>query len=445
MTHVSADEGPGAGRGSRPPGRVAVVGAGMVGLATAWFLQERGVEVTVIERVRVAAGSSWGNAGWLTPSLAAPLPEPAVLRYGLRAVLMPTSPVYVPPRADPRLLRFLAGFARNSTANRWRRAMGALAPVNRRALGAFDILAAGGVDVPTRPAVPFLACYRDPHEREALILELEEIRSAGQHVEFDLLDGRAARTLEPALTDGIGAAIRIHGQRFCDPGDFVTALADSVRARGGELREGVGVLAIHADRDADRDADRGDRRRAGAEEVGLELSTGQIDRFDAVVVACGAWLTDLVRPFGVRTLVQAGRGYSFSVTARDLPRGPLYFPTHRVACTPLGNRLRIAGMMEFREPHAPLDRRRITAIVNAVRPLLAGVDVDTRTQEWVGSRPCTPDGLPLIGRTASPRVFVAGGHGMWGITLGPITGQLVAEAVTTGRCPDHLAPFDPLR
>ncbi len=433
--------GVGVGRGSRAPGRVAVVGAGMVGLATAWFLQERGVEVTVIERARVAAGSSWGNAGWLTPSLAAPLPEPAVLRYGLRAVLKPTSPVYVPPRADPRLLRFLAGFARNSTANRWRRAMGALAPLNRRALGAFDILAAGGVDVPTRPAAPFLACYRDPREREALIVELEEIRDVGQSVEFDLLDGAAVRTLEPALADGIGAAIRIDGQRFCDPGDFVTALADSVRARGGALREGVGVLAIHADRDVDHH----DRYRVGGAEVGLELSTGEIEPFDMVVVASGAWLTDLVRPFGVRTPVQAGRGYSFSVTARVLPGGPLYFPTHRVACTPLGDRLRIAGMMEFQEPHAPLDRRRITAIVNAVRPLLAGIDLDTRTQEWVGSRPCTPDGLPLIGRTMSRRVFVAGGHGMWGITLGPITGQLVAEAVTTGHCPAQLALFDPLR
>ncbi|WP_375335660.1 FAD-dependent oxidoreductase [Blastococcus sp. TML/C7B] len=102
------------------PRSVAVVGAGMVGLATAWFLQESGAEVTVYEQDVVAAGASWGNAGWLTPSLTAPLPEPAVLRYGLRAVLSPRSPVYVPPRADARLLRFLARFARNSTPGRWR-------------------------------------------------------------------------------------------------------------------------------------------------------------------------------------------------------------------------------------------------------------------------------------------------------------------------------------
>jgi glycine/D-amino acid oxidase-like deaminating enzyme len=93
----------------------------MVGLATAWFLQESGVRVTVYERDRVAAGASWGNAGWLTPSRAAPLPEPAILRYGLKAVLDASSPVYLPLRADVGLLRFLASFARHSTSRQWRR------------------------------------------------------------------------------------------------------------------------------------------------------------------------------------------------------------------------------------------------------------------------------------------------------------------------------------
>ena len=115
--------------------RVAIVGAGMVGLSTAWFLQEQGFHVTVYERRHVAAGSSWGNAGWLTPALTAPLPEPAVLTYGARAVLSPSSPVYVPLRPDVRLLRFLAGFARHSTSRQWGVGMRAYAPLNDRALG----------------------------------------------------------------------------------------------------------------------------------------------------------------------------------------------------------------------------------------------------------------------------------------------------------------------
>ncbi|MFP5346381.1 MAG: NAD(P)/FAD-dependent oxidoreductase, partial [Actinomycetes bacterium] len=144
-------------------------------------------------------------------------------------------------------------------------------------------------------------------------------------------------------------------------------------------------------------------------------------------------------------VVQAGRGYSFSVPAQHVPEGPVYFPQQRVACTPLGDRLRVAGMMEFRSPDAPLDPRRIKAIVDAARPLLAGVDLDDRRDEWVGSRPCTADGLPLIGATRAAGVYVAGGHGMWGISLGPLTGRLMADLIVTGDRPAELAPFDPLR
>ncbi|GAA0932141.1 FAD-dependent oxidoreductase [Streptomyces thermoalcalitolerans] len=411
------------------PSRVAVVGAGMVGLSTAWFLQERNVSVTVYDREGVAAGSSWGNAGWLTPGLATPLPEPAVLAYGVRAVLSPSSPVYVPPSANPNLLRFLAGFTRNSTASRWLRAMRALVPLNSLALPSFDALAEGGVEARTREAKSFIAAYRTAEERRVLLEELEQIHAAGQTMEFDVLDGDEARGIEPSLSDRIGAALRLHGQRYIDPGHFVRALADAVRARGGVIREGAEVVGV-------RDAGTG---------VVVLTGGGESDRFDAVVLATGAWLGRHARKFGVRSVVQAGRGYSFSVPVEHVPSGPVYFPAQRVACTPLGGRLRVAGMMEFRKPEAPLDARRIHAIAEAARPLLRGADLDARQDEWVGSRPCTPDGLPLIGATRSPRVFVAGGHGMWGITLGPATGRLLAETIVTGERPAQLAPFDPLR
>ncbi|MFJ2721177.1 NAD(P)/FAD-dependent oxidoreductase [Streptomyces sp. NPDC087437] len=411
------------------PSRVAVVGAGMVALSTAWFLQERGVDVTVYDREGVAAGSSWGNAGWLTPGLATPLPEPAVLTYGVRAVLSPSSPVYVPPSADPKLLRFLTGFARNSTASQWLRSMRALVPINSLALPSFDTLAEGGVEARTPEAKSFIAAYRTAAERKVLLEELEQIHSAGQTMEFDVLDGNEARGVEPSLSDEIGAAIRLHGQRYIDPGHYVHALADAVRARGGVIHEGTEVTEVRDE-------------TAGVTVVG---GGGDGERFDAVVLATGAWLGRLARKFGVRSLVQAGRGYSFSVPVEHVPSGPVYFPAQRVACTPLGDRLRVAGMMEFRKPEAPLDARRVHAIAEAARPLLRGADLDARRDEWVGSRPCTTDGLPLIGATRSPRVFAAGGHGMWGITLGPATGRLLAETIVTGERPAQLAPFDPLR
>jgi D-amino-acid dehydrogenase len=415
------------------PQRVAVVGAGMVGLSTAWFLQQHGVHVTVYDRDHVAAGSSWGNAGWLTPALTAPLPEPAVLRYGLKAVVSPSSPVYVPLRPDPRLLRFLAGFTRHSTARRWGLGTRAYAPLNRRALDTFDELAAADPELRTAAADPFLACFRTAEERAVLVEELEHLEAAGQDVKYDLLTGPEARAVEPALSAGIGAAVRLHGQRYLDPPRFTAALARALRDHGGEIVEGAAV----------------DDVREMPYGVVVDLSTGERRSHDAVVLAAGAWLGELARRWGVRRVVQAGRGYSFSVPADPMPRGPVYLPTQRVACTPLdtpsGPRLRVAGMMEFRSPDAPLDPRRIEAIVAATRPMLDGVDLDARQDEWVGSRPCTTDGLPLVGATRSPRVFTAGGHGMWGIALGPLTGRLLAERIVTGVTPPELVAFDPLR
>jgi glycine/D-amino acid oxidase-like deaminating enzyme len=427
MSAEGVQQGPALVTGS--PRQVAVVGAGMVGLATAWFLQEAGAQVTVYERDQVGAGASWGNAGWLTPALTAPLPEPAVLRYGLRAVLSPRSPVYLPPRADRTLLRFLTGFVAHSTARRWRRGMAAYVPLNQRALEAFDALAAGGVAATTHPAEPFLACFRRERDAEHLLTELEHIRDAGQQAAFHPVTGWRVRALEPALTDRVGAAVQIYGQRYLHPPEYVRSLALAVRARGGEIVEGVEVADL--------------RHERGRQVVVTGTGEGQLH--DAVVLATGAELGRLAARFGVRHPVQAGRGYSFSVPVERMPRGPLYFPRQRVACTPLGGRLRVAGMMEFRRPGDPLDPRRIAAIVDAVRPYLRGVDLDDRRSEWVGSRPCTPDGLPLLGCTASPRVFVAGGHGMWGIALGPITGMLLAQTVLKGEAPPDLAPFDPRR
>lgn len=414
----------------RPPERVVVVGAGMVGLSTAWFLQARGVDVTLVDRAGVAADASWGNAGWLAPALTLPLPEPAVLKYGIRALLDPASPVYVPLTTDPKLIRFLAGFARHCTPAKWRRAMSVFAEINRESLGAYDELADGGVHEPTRSADPFLAAFVSERERETLVDEFRNAIAVGASVEFELLDSDAVHSLEPALGDEVRCGLRLHHQRFIDPPRFVESLAASVRDRGGTIEAGFDVATIDD---------------GASDSVRVIADDGRTHTGDAVVIANGARLNSLARGFGVTALVQAGRGYSFTVLPEHMPKSPVYFPVQRVACTPLHDRFRVAGMMEFRSPDAPLDPRRIRAIVDATAPMLRGIDWSARREEWVGSRPCTTDGLPLVGGTRSSRVHIAGGHGMWGIALGPLTGRMLANSITGGHVPDVLRHFDPLR
>ena len=419
---------------ARAPEHVVVVGAGMVGLATGWFLQEQGVRVTVLDRDGVAAGSSWGNAGWLAPALTLPLPDPAILGMGVKAVINPSSPVYVPITTNRQLLTFLADFARHCTPKKWRAAMAVFAEANRSALDAFDELTLGGVDASTLPADPFVAAFLSESDRDDLVHEFEHVAEVGGRTEYELVDGAALREIEPALSESVTHGVLLRGQRFIDPGRFVNALAEAVQARGGVLQTATEVVSV-------------EKTGSGVRVTPLH---GDVVEADAVVVATGTWLGRLARPHGVKTIVQAGRGYSFFVRPESPPANPVYFPSQRVACTPIhdadGNPgLRVAGMMEFRRPKAPPDPRRIRAIVDAAAPLLRGVDWDARTNEWVGSRPCTADGLPLVGATRTPGVYVAGGHGMWGIALGPLTGRLLAERIARGTSDRLLDSFDPLR
>jgi D-amino-acid dehydrogenase len=410
-----------------PVRRAVIVGAGIVGLSCAWSLQERGVEVEVVDRHWVAAGASWGNAGLLSPALTVPLPEPSILRYGVRAVLDPGAPVALPVPPALRTLGFLAGMVRYCTTARWQRAMSAYRPLNEQIFEAFDDQVAAGVRAVTTEA-DLVAAFARADQAVGLLAELQGVAGAGLPVDVAVLTGDQARSAVPQLTSAIATAVRVRAQRYITPSEYVTALAEHVRARGGKITEGAEVVAVE--------------RRSGR--LVVTARTGSREA-DAVVLAAGAWLTPLARTHGVRRPVQAGRGYSFTVPCTTPLAGPLYLPAARVAVTPDRDRARLAGIMEFAGADDRPGRGRIPSMVRAVRPLLAGLDLDDRADEWVGPRPLTTDGVPLVGATRTPGVYVAGGHGMWGVTLGPLTGRLLADLIVTGRTPPELRPLDPLR
>ena len=219
-------------------GRVVVIGAGAVGLSTAWFLQRDGIEVCVIDRKEIAAGSSSGNAGWLTPSLVLPLAEPALLRSGLQMILSPSSPLYIPPSLDAHLLRFLVGFVRHCTTRRWRVAASALARASSRMLGAYDEMhqaAVAPVSAAITPAEPFLAVFSTEAERDALVEEFTRLGEIGFAHPYRVVDRAQIREANPVLGGAARFGLALENQRFINPGAFVRAIGAAVTASGGRI------------------------------------------------------------------------------------------------------------------------------------------------------------------------------------------------------------------
>lgn len=276
------------------PRSVIVVGAGIVGLSTAWFLQEHGVEITVIDRVGVGAGASSGNAGWIAPALAIPLNEPDNVRFGVRSLLSPTAPLQVPLAAVPALGMFLVRFAVNSRPSAWRRAVRANVGLNAECLQTYDILRASGVDAPMT-AAPITALFRTPADAERLLDELRRFSQAGLPVSATELDGAALTAQLPLASPAVSAAVRIDGQRFLDPAGFVAALGEAVVDRGATLRT-LEVIDVAT---------------SGAA-VTVRGRDGTTLSAAAAVIATGAWLPGLTSRW-IRVPVRAGRGYSFTV------------------------------------------------------------------------------------------------------------------------------------
>lgn len=415
-------------QGSDNPRKVIVVGAGIVGLSTAWFLQEHGVEVTVVERDQIASGASWGNAGWLSPGLAIPLNEPSVVRYGARSLLDSRAPLYIPASADPGLWRFLALFTAHCRWSAWERAVHANLPLNQNCLEAFDELTEGGVEAETTSA-PITALFKSERSAAGLLGELRRISELGLPLDYTALDGDSVRKHVSHASDSIRAGVRLFGQRYVTPGAFTYALAESVRRRGGTITQDFDVAGLEH----------------GRHSLSVRSARGEVESGDTVLVATGAWLGRHARAWGVRSPVRAGRGYSFTVPSETPVSGPIYLPEARVACSPYGSGLRVAGSMEFRHLDAPLDHDRIEAITESARPFLSGFSWSQKSDAWVGSRPVTADGRPLVGKTLVPGLYVAGGHGMWGFSHGPATARLLAREIATGETVKELRAFDPTR
>lgn len=401
---------------------VTIVGGGIVGLCTAHFLDRAGCRVTVVERAKVGNGASRGNAGEIAPDLVAPLPAPGVIGNALRGLPFPDSALYIRPRADMALVRFLLAFSKNTRRARYAHGARSLRRLAEDSRALFEALGAAGA---IRGKDGFVFAFAS---LESARTALRSQRELGAPVPDGLLDRADLTALEPALGATAAAGFLVKDQWWIDPSRFLDGLATDLRGRGVEIVEGARVTSISD----------------GTPEAVVHTVTGDVET-DAVVVAAGIETRELCRGLGIGMNLFPGKGYSFSVAADPMPRRVIHLADARVVFTPMGGRLRVAGTMELDTNVDVFRSHRVDAIVNAARPYLKATDWNSRINEWVGTRVLTPDGLPAIGwLPGSNRILVATGHNMLGLMLAPSTGQLVGNLLT-GTRPEIARPFDPRR
>ncbi len=404
---------------------VTIVGAGIAGLCCAYYLRQAGAAVTVLEARRAGSGASSGNAGWITPAQAGPLPEPGLLSYGLRSLADPGSALYFEPRQLVRMLPWLLAFARRCNERDYTRGSVALAGLGRRSFELLDAMVADGVGVEVQRSPLMLAAQSVP-AAEHFLLGLRHLSGFGFNVPDRVLSGEELRALEPSLSRTVRAGFVLEQHRVVVPMAMVGGLRARVLEMGVDVMEGVEL----------RDVD-----VAGSRAAGLRTSVGAL-QCEHVVLAAGAWLAHTARLCGLRLPVQAGKGYSFEVQPRRMPRHALLLLEPHVGCSPVGDRLRIAGTMEFSGINARLNRRRIRSIVEGALQMLEGWESLDEDSIWSGLRPVAPDGLPIIDR--HPRlenVFIAGAYSMLGMTIAAPAADSLARFMLGGDRPEELEPF----
>jgi len=392
---------------------VLVVGGGIVGLCTAYYCLQRGFDVTVVERGGPDHdGCSLGNAGMVVPSHFIPLAAPGMVGLGLRMLRNPEGPFALRPRAGAEFLGWLWRFHRSANAEHVRRSAPVLRDLSLASRAAFEELAAQLDDFGlARKGLLMLCRSADTLHEEAEVAKAA--RALG--LEAEVLTPDEAARLDPALKMDVAGGVYFPQDCHLDPQRLMAGLTRALEAGGARLAWNTEVT--------------GWRARGGRVEA-AQTSKGDLTA-DLFVAAGGVWTAALLRGLGLRLPLLAGKGYSLT-----LPRPPA-LPSlcsilieARVAVTPMGGALRFAGTMELGGADRSVNRRRVDGMVRSISAYFPEIGPERfrDVPVWSGLRPCSPDGLPYLGRSARYKnLVVAAGHAMLGVSLAPATGMLAAQ------------------
>ncbi len=406
---------------------VVIIGGGAIGLCAAYYLSLQGAQVALLERSTLGSGCSDKNAGLIVPSHVVPLAAPGMVRKGLKWMFKPDSPFYIKPRLSWELLTWLWQFNRSSTHEQVQKAAPVLNELLLASRALFDELekvCAGAFEL-TRNGL--LMLYNSERAMQAERQDAELAQELGQQV--DILQHRDLEALLPEVSLRAVGGTYYQQDAHLDPAEFIAGITRLLNPNLVKVMEQTTVQSFE---------------HANGRIKSVRTNNGEFTA-DNFVLAGGAWSPELVSSLSLRLPIQAGKGYSVTMRPSNSKLSiPMMLSEAKVAVTPLDDRVRFAGTMELSGLDLSLNQRRIEAILRAVPEYLPDFESTfiERTDVWGGLRPCTPDGLPCIGRTQKiSNLIVATGHAMLGISLAPITGKLVAEIVE-GKLPSlALEPF----
>jgi D-amino-acid dehydrogenase len=407
---------------------VAIIGAGIVGVSTAIWLQRDGHDVILIDGKGIAEGTSHGNGGVLASCSIVPVTVPGLLKKAPRMLFDPNQPLFLKWGYLPKLAPWLFKYLGNANAEAVRRRAAALNPIIGDSLADHQALSAGtGAEKWVVPA-EYLFLYNDRahYETDAFGWSIRK-----QHgFAWDILDGAEVQAYDPAFGDKLqcAAVCRNHG-RIADPGQYVKDLARHILANGGRFVE----------------ANVDDFVQNNGHVTGVRAG-GETVHCDAVIVATGVWSKPLAKKLGVAVPLESERGYHLELWEPNImPRSPVMVASGKFVATPMEGRLRLAGIVEFGGLDAPASRAPFELLEKNIRAAIPGI-AWAKKVEWMGHRPSIADSIPVIGEARQTKgVFFGFGHDHVGLTGGPKTGRILAQLVA-GRAPNiDLAPYAPTR
>lgn len=395
--------------------KVVVTGGGIIGLCTAYYLNKSGHEVTVIDKGRILAGTSFGNAGYICPSHFIPLASPGIIAMGLKWMLSSSSPFFIKPRLDWDLIRWGLHFWKSASRSNMEKNIRPLHEILQLSRSLTSALSDELGNQFMMEEKGCLMLYKSAHTEHH---EIEMARDAQKlNIPTRILNAREVQDLETEVEVKVRGGVLYPFDAHLNPGALMQVLHEDLLAKGVEFLLETSITGFES--------------REGRV-TGVKTDKGLITG-DEYVLATGSWMPFTGKDLGIDLLLQAGKGYSmtFGPMQHNL-QYPAILVDDRVAMTPLGHELRMGGTMEISGIGSPMLIKRARAIFDSAHQYYPGLSLTFPEADsiWHGWRPLSPDGLPYLGKHSKfGNLTFAGGHGMLGISLAAASGKLVQQIV----------------